>query len=478
MIAIRLSARRWTSTLVGLAALILSGCQPPVQSQDLSVTVSLPEAYELANIILALTEYGQSDPWEVRKDFPYYSEMMEHFSPHTDHALLAQVNYSRERWREYLSFRTDAVAFEFNEVGQLERVTDFATHDDISPFDDHLALINDFVQVSDFRRFFAQHATYYESIAADYADYYMIGPMLRFLREYVAEETSGQGHAIVLSPLVYRMNAHRDLNDSTSADFPTLADYLVGKGGVSSDAKARAIDVHTLFTEIDHGFINPVSASNADYINGQFDHATWQVNAGYDSPLSTFNEYMTWAVFDLFAEEYFSEYASEVSLYWHYQNKNRGFIYSEIFAQKLKELYRRRSRRSRLGDLYPEMLEWVGRIQSSLSQPALVPMAESVTVPCGVPTTLSLEFSEPMEMADSFTVIIQDGRTRLDTLLLTRAAHNLDWSSDGLSVAFQSAIPAVDDPHLVFNWWGSPVPLRSQTGILLESPSYIQVVCE
>ncbi|MEO1654329.1 MAG: hypothetical protein AAFU64_12360, partial [Bacteroidota bacterium] len=99
-----------TSTL-WLCLLLLGFCAVPSFGQELSgpskpsdkiVEVKYPEVYELANIILALTKYGLEDKWQVRKGFPYYEEMREYFRPFMKHPLLDSVNYSREKWQEYL----------------------------------------------------------------------------------------------------------------------------------------------------------------------------------------------------------------------------------------------------------------------------------------------------------------------------------------------------------------------------------------
>ena len=98
-----------------------SGTAQPVASKPAPITIAGSEAYELANIILALTPYGQQDQWEVAKNSRYYREVQAHFAPHAQHPLLAQVNYSRKEWDQYLSFRTDAYAFAFDAQGQLVR---------------------------------------------------------------------------------------------------------------------------------------------------------------------------------------------------------------------------------------------------------------------------------------------------------------------------------------------------------------------
>ena len=79
-----------------------------------NVTIELPESYELSNIILALTEYGKTDKWDVQKVPPYYDQIMEYFEPVKNHPLFDSVNYSRKKWEEFLGFRTDAYAFSFD----------------------------------------------------------------------------------------------------------------------------------------------------------------------------------------------------------------------------------------------------------------------------------------------------------------------------------------------------------------------------
>ena len=61
------------------------------------VAIRYREAYELANIILALTPYGQSDPYEVYKNSRYYQQMRAYFEPYMQHPLLKQVRLFAQR---------------------------------------------------------------------------------------------------------------------------------------------------------------------------------------------------------------------------------------------------------------------------------------------------------------------------------------------------------------------------------------------
>ena len=55
--------------------LILNG-----YSQD-SIKIEISESYELSNIILALTQYGRTDKWDVQKVPPYYDDILKYFEP-------------------------------------------------------------------------------------------------------------------------------------------------------------------------------------------------------------------------------------------------------------------------------------------------------------------------------------------------------------------------------------------------------------
>ena len=192
------------------------------------INVEYPEAYELSNIILTLTEYGKNDKWEVRQDFDYYDEVQAYFKPIMNHPLLDSVNYSRKRWEEYLSFRTDAYAFSFNEQDQLVRNSDFYANKGVNPFDKHLDLINDFVKQSNFRSFFQQHRPYYKAIVEKYKKTQYINEMRGFLiQEFGQQVSSDKRYNVVLSPFVYRMNCHRNIDSITVSDFITIPNNVL-----------------------------------------------------------------------------------------------------------------------------------------------------------------------------------------------------------------------------------------------------------
>ncbi len=460
-----------------LLLFLFSSCATTVEQKDSSTTdvvqVEYPEVYELANIILALTEYGQADKWEVRKDFNYYTEMMDYFRPYIEHPLLDSVNYSRKRWKEYLSFRTDFYAFEFNKAGQLERTNDFQAFE-ITSFDKHLPLIQDFAEQSKFRAFFKNNKAYYDQVVNGYKKEYMLAEMKSFLSKEFEDFFVDTRYNVVISPFVYAQNLHRNIDSNWVADFPSISKSIAeGKGTMGMIEKST--EVHTLFTEMDHGYVNPTSSRYP--IKEQFQESKWDKESGYSgSGDAVFNEYMTWAVFDLFNQKYFPEIAEGVNLGWHFQNERRGFLYSNFFAKKLVDLYNKNKGEKKIAALYPAILDWCQSVQGSLSKPQLLAPKDSIIIQKSK-NLYEFEFSEPLQPLKQFHVLIETNTKVLDTILINQE-HDLQWKAEDTKVSFHLETPDLPVTYITFNLWGVSIPLYSRKGILLKNNSYIKVVKE
>jgi hypothetical protein len=340
-------------------------------AQNESISISIPETYELSNIILAITPYTlDENSFEVAKGTQYYNNVLTHFMNYSNHPLIQKVNYSLEKWDYYLSFRTDAYGFIIDENEKLVRIIDFRTQSDRNEFENNLALVEDFIKISGFREFYKNHQPYYDSILNLYSKNEMILEMIAFLKkEFPLIPNQIQNtFAIVVSPLVNRMNCHRIINNIPT-DFISLPNYVLypNKSGNISK-KALASGIHMLFTETSHGFINPTTDDFEKIVKQKFDSSKWDKNSGYDEyEFGVFNEYMTWAVYDLFIYKYFPEIAEEVCEKWAKQNEARGFIASRHFNKKLLELYQNKNDDETIRDLYPKLLNWCSDFQKDLS---------------------------------------------------------------------------------------------------------------
>lgn len=163
-------------------------------------------------------------------------------------------------------------------------------------------------------------------------------------------------YIIAISPLVGGQNCHRNIDSCTTVDFPNISKNLI-LGGAANNIANRIVDNHAIFTEMDHGFINPISDKYAKLISANFDVKKWDIGSGYPG-LSSFNEYMTWAVYDLFIHENFPAYADSIALQWQYQNASRGFIAQNLFSKKLLELFLSKKAPKKIEEIYEPLLSW------------------------------------------------------------------------------------------------------------------------
>jgi hypothetical protein len=458
-----------TVLLIGLA---LTSAAAPVEP----VAVRFSEAYELSNIILALTPYGQSDPTEVYKNSRYYRDMRAYFAPVMQHPLLQQANYSRKEWSKYLAFRTDAYAFGFNAQGQLVREFTFNAQDDTRPFDDLLAQVNDFAQVSKFREFYRRHQPYYDSMVVAYRQSQRLPEVLAFLTTELGPAkvpAGGNQYAVVLSPLLYRMSCHRNVQQ-VSTDFATVPEYLLSGDLRKQPGPADLLTgIHALFTETDHGFVNPVTSAYEAQVRASFDVSKWDTGSGYEkSEYSTFNEYMTWAVYDLFAYRYFAAQAPLVCQNWAMQNESRGFLASRSFNNKLRELYDKRKKGQTVRALYPAMLAWCRQVQPTLAQPAIAgcPL-QGATLTTGLRAHYDITFTQPLRELVSFDVQRRTNRpaSPAQRVVLTREANNLVWSEQGRRVSFDLDLENNCLNTISLNQaWFTEVPLSTPQGVDLK----------
>ena len=461
-----------TSFLTGL--LVVLGYA--VSAQHLApkaapITITGSESYELANIILALTPYGQQDQWEVAKNSRYYREVRAYFAPYAQHPLLTQVNYSRKEWDKYLSFRTDAYAFAFTAQDQLVRQFPFFTQPPHQAFDEHLALITDFVRQSGFRAFYQRHQPYYDSLRVAYQASQRLPEVLAFLGAELGNAQPDAHYAIVFSPLVGRMNCHRTVNH-VATDFISLPEYLLNPAAAQAPTAADvASGIHMLFTEMDHGFVNPVTSQYDAQTTAAFTPTAWDKGSGYEKdPFGTFNEYMTWAVYDLFIYRYFPQVAPQVCQNWAMQNESRGFFASSLFNDQLRTLYAHRKKGQTLRTLYPSLLSWCAQQQGQLSLPRIVHCSlQDTTLTRDLRAHYEITFSEPMQEVTALDLLHIAQTTppqQTKVIMLTPSTHNLRWSDHGQKLAFDLDLTNNCKNRVLFNVpWQTKLALRSKKGI-------------
>lgn len=441
-----------------------------VNSSREPIEIEYPEVYELSNIILALTKHGIEDPLEVQKDFDYYKKMRKWFEPYSKHPVIESANFSREQWMEFLSFRTDAYAFAFNEQGRLERTSTFNAFS-ITTFDDYLEDVEDFANKSKFRDFYAQNQRFRDQIITRYRQTYMLEEMRDFLEVEFGNFFENKRYVVALSPFVGAQNLHRNINETLTVDFPSLARSVIEGKSMSRKEQSRAI--HTLFTEMSHGYVNPTTKKYEDIVREGFDPKIWGPQSGYEEyDNAVFNEYMTWAIYDIFVTSLFSESAKQVSFDWHVINESRGFIYSNFFAQELMKFYEKRQSNQKLSDLYSTFVKHLASVQNELTKPIIKNSREVFATEADKHAWVEIVFSEPMSRNSTVSYTIKhEGYEDLSGVL---TSENIRWSKDQRSVQLNIAFPTStnDNYGIMFNNYGASAPFVSTKGVLLKTNSY------
>lgn len=432
------------------------------------VKIELPESYELGNIILALTEYGRTDPYDVQKIPPYYDEIITYFEPVKDHPLLKKVNYSRKDWKKFLGFRTDFYAFSFDEEGILKRDFPFNSFG-VKEVDENLELINDFVKKSNYRTFYKNHKQFYNTLITNYKEYYYINDTYSFL-DRIAEKPKNENtktYVIAISPLVGGQNCHRDINSSLTVDFPDIGKDLILRN-LKNNISRRILDNHTVFSEIDHGYVNPISDKYSKEIKESFNLMNWDKKSGYTG-VSSFNEYMTWAVYDLFIKENFpKEKTDSLSAIYHKVNIRRGFIAQNLFSEKLIELYKKNKS---LDKLYVPLLKWTKKIGEKISQPSVVNANNKEFKKVDL-NNMVVQFTERMKKTTTLQLKLYeyiDGKETSNTILIVK---NPVWSKDGKEVKFKLDT-SYKNFELRFYVFNSMAGFYSKNGILLNPDNYL-----
>jgi hypothetical protein len=451
--------------IIFIAAAFLS-----INAYAQDIKIEMTESYELSNIILALTQYGRTDKWDVQKVAPYYNEVLNYFEPVKNHPLLDSVNYSRREWQKFLGFRTDMYAFSFDENGKLKRNYPFNSFGP-AEVDKNIDLINDFVARSNYRQFYKDHLGFYSKIVSNYKAYYFLDRSKAFL-DKIADRTkteSNKKYIVAISPLVGGQNCHRDTDSLTTVDFPNISKDLI-LGNLHNNLNAQVVENHTVFTEMDHGYVNPISDTYQHLVATNFNLKKWDKGSGY-SGINSFNEYMTWAVYDLFIKENFPKVADSIALQWQYQNASRGFIAQNLFAKKLAELYFA-SKSRRLETLYKPMLKWCKQMENKISQPTLLNIDKKNFAKVD-PSSIKIEFSEGMDTRKPFKIQIAEFKngkqTGKENFIEIDKGH---WTDKGKTLGLNLQTD-FKEFALIFNWWGNDKPLLSKNGILLEPQRYL-----
>ncbi len=324
-----------------------------IQKNRGKVIVEIPEVFELANIAIAISDKGLSNPNRVNKQSDYYKRVLAHFMPYWNHPLIAESDLNRNFGYQ---FRDNSICFIF----QADRIAYGGLYPDLRQpnlFKKQRALVEDFARVSNFREFYRNNLSYYQEQIRLYKELVPIQKMWMWLEERFPARHDC--YKVVFSPLLGSSHETCGFNKN---DYSETIMFVSGPGEPEeySSTLERALLARVVFTEIDHNYVNLVTAEHApDVHKAMADLSTWNGQELYRSAEMIFNEYMTWAVFLLYASDtYDSETFEEL------QNRvidqmiyGRKFIRFREFTDELLKLYQNTQNKS-IPALYPAILSW------------------------------------------------------------------------------------------------------------------------
>ena len=326
------------------------------------VNVTIPEVYELTQILISLTANAKPD-W-TDKDTEYYKRVQDHFAPYRTHPVFKKLE-TRLTNNLYINLRDNSAAYIFDDqkIVLSKTYSGFRARDEFKKL---LPLIQDFALKSNFLSFYKKEQPFYETLEKLEHENAQVKEAWDWLQSQFPARVDA--YRIIMSPLEGGWHSIRFFENNNFKENiifmsapPLLSKNPAGPGLNDALVLRRA------FTEIDHNYVNPTSDKYLKEINEAMSNISkWNTKGSYNSPYETFNEYMTWAVFGLYVYDRFGEatYNKVVNQPVDFMEKNRGFVKFGAFNNHLLELFKKQKQEKQVAELYPEILQWVKRENS------------------------------------------------------------------------------------------------------------------
>jgi hypothetical protein len=337
--------------------------------------IEIPEVYELVNIAIAMTPTGINDKNLVYQNSDYYKKVRAWFDKYQNHTLLAAFDAELKK-QQYFNLKMNAYAFEFDKNGKIvpgkifDR-TGWGKANTLRPF---LTELQSFSDETGFRKFFRKNKKTYDEQIRFYRDTANIAEMKRWLDKNFPTSNDYDTYNIIFSPLVaynqstnwFESNNFKELQPHVN--FPYPQDWARYAKDKKVSEKAQIIfRGNIVFTEINHGYINPEADKYADRISAAISNRDFWVDkkmgANYYGGNAAFNEYMNWALVSLRIVDYVpaEEQDALVAEIDEMMTRRRGFPQFAALDKFLIDLYKNRKPNETLADLYPQIIEWFER---------------------------------------------------------------------------------------------------------------------
>ena len=338
------------------------------------ILVDIPEVYELVNIAIAMTPEARVDSNLVKRDTAYFRAVEAWFGRFRGHKLIKALDAELRRDPgRYPRLKMDGNAFVFDGGGRIvqspvfDRVS-WGKKNELRPL---LAELQSFADQTQFREFFRSQRGTYDAQIRFFQEEADIGGMKLWLDRNFPGASRYDSYNIIFSPLVggsqssnwFESSGFRELQPHVNYPYPE--DFRDRKLSPQALAVVRGTIV---FTEINHGYINPEGDRHAARIvKATSARGAWvdisvlpeKYRPGYYPGIDMFNEYMNWGLVSLRATDHVPPAEQQAVLAGvDRMMLRRGFIRFPAFNKFLVTLYRARAPGKTVADLYPEIIAW------------------------------------------------------------------------------------------------------------------------
>ena len=339
------------------------------QKHNNQVNIDIPEVYELMNILIAISPTGMASENLVYTDSDYYKKVLSHFSKYQTEQAVRSID-SLLKGDNYYNIKMDSYAFTFSQKGEIVphpnyHVINWNNVNSISPT--LLIQMNEFVEKTGFRKFFAANKKGYESQKKFYRKEVNFAQMVEWLRKNFPSTTYNY-YNVLFSPLVYGNQSTRNFedNDFKEAQLHVNFPYYNKTVETGIEGSYKLYRGNVLFTELNHNFINPEAEKYAGQIKSLLaDLSKWEeagkaAQYGYPTAMACFNEYMNWGLVTLYLSDYADakDLPNIVNKLNEFMTNYRGFSKFKEFNDYLLKTYKNSKSGTTIADLYPQIISW------------------------------------------------------------------------------------------------------------------------
>lgn len=339
--------------------------------------IEVPEIYELANIILYLSQCSEKTGNQPSTEYSLRVE--KYFGPFKNHKLIQILNkkcLSNNIWNIYYGFRENSICFQIeNNYLQFKTPYKHVYFDGLrmygGQFRNMSYLVQDFLSQTKFQKFYRDNSSYYSKLIERQIQLMPIKQMWAWLEKEFPQRMDS--YRILFSPLIggshstqkYYKGFFKKPEFQECIMFINSPESIDGKVEYSEVVK-KGLMSGIVFTEIDHNYVNPTSTEHMDSIKSLLKNkdiwSTKEAQKNYQSEYSIFNEYMTHSLFCLYiSENYKDEERKEIISSRIKLMDRRGFTkfkqFTEILIAKLN------GRTKTIYEMYPEIIEIMKQIK-------------------------------------------------------------------------------------------------------------------